>query len=775
MSIPGPPSDPHGASSVFPTYLVPSVPFRHHKSRQASADSTSSTETTLSVGSASTAVTSVSTSSNPFTCPLTPVPISSSSSVVLPPDDKLLSGHSSHIHCSKCATDLCLTSQIISKGFTGRHGRAYLVEGSPSYARPTDAALPNTYQHKAVPRNLVTGQHTVSDISCAVCCNVLGWKYVEAKDEAQKYKVGKYILETKRIRVGVTWECDGDDGGAGGEAAFDEAVPLSQDQLRQLYDGPSPARSRATSPSSIGGASRAGGVAGNVALADVEFDSQDEDECEDIFAGVWSPQLALKRRQRRQDRLKRKIMVEKEKYGGYRSSNLDPEDEPLPLSDASSNEQESGSEFTGREHYQNVGKSKLRQPEQPVLGAKYGGDTVSRASLSAGHGLDPSASSASDNGFEEDEERECAQYNSQNELDSHSDASGEAMEGVLEDEDKEDDSDSLSEESQLGMNDQQAPPRPSSNREKLKQLNKSDSSAIAASLTKAVKAEVQKGLAIQKQQAIYDRLLDSRIKLQKALTASNDLALDDISGEEMKEAARKAETAALSLCSTIDSIRSKLDSTLRQNTASSSVKAKRGREADNAADAADLPPLWEKFKSFENEVFSERHNVLKKWSATTRAASTAPASDTEIIDMLDSQIATEAVRLSEAREQNALVYADDVFYQSLLRDLIASRDKSSASADAISAVPTKLHPSGSWRKAVDTRASKGRKIRYTVHEKLQNFMAPDDRTTWSEAARHEFFASLFGQQLLDENGIDAVVQDHTVDPQEASLRLFRSH
>ena len=31
----------------------------------------------------------------------------------------------------------------------------------------------------------------------------------------------------------------------------------------------------------------------------VEFDSQDEDECEDLFAGVWSPTLALKRRRAR--------------------------------------------------------------------------------------------------------------------------------------------------------------------------------------------------------------------------------------------------------------------------------------------------------------------------------------------------------------------------------------------------------------------------------------------------------------------------------------------
>ena len=36
-----------------------------------------------------------------------------------------------------------------------------------------------------------------------------------------------------------------------------------------------------------------------------EFDSQDEDECEDLFAGVWSPQLAAKRRKNRS--FKRKL------------------------------------------------------------------------------------------------------------------------------------------------------------------------------------------------------------------------------------------------------------------------------------------------------------------------------------------------------------------------------------------------------------------------------------------------------------------------------------
>jgi len=91
---------------------------------------------------------------------------------------------------------------------------------------------------------------------------VLGWKYVEAAEESQKYKVGKFILETKRIKVGVSWEND---------EGEEEDLPLPPDKLKNVELGED----------------------------EVEFDSQDEDECEDLFAGVWSTQLALKRRRGR--------------------------------------------------------------------------------------------------------------------------------------------------------------------------------------------------------------------------------------------------------------------------------------------------------------------------------------------------------------------------------------------------------------------------------------------------------------------------------------------
>ena len=54
-----------------------------------------------------------------------------------------------------------------------------------------------------------------------------------------------------------------------------------------------------------------------------------------------------------------------------------------------------------------------------------------------------------------------------------------------------------------------------------------------------------------------------------------------------------------------------------------------------------------------------------------------------------------------------------------------------------------LAPQGpKQRKQVDRRASKGRKLRYHVHEKLANFMAPQELEAPQFAA--QLFTNLFG-------------------------------
>ena len=177
-----------------------------------------------------------------------------------------LKDHTSHLRCAKCSIDICLTSQIISKGFTGRHGRAYLVAPSPLSIETCQSSktsdricLPNTKTDPPSSRQLVTGAHTVSDVRCAFCGSLLGWKYDEAEEESQQYKVGKYILETKMTCSSSNWE--------------DRAAGMSLLDLEARTPHPASKESL------------------------IEFDSQDEDECEDLFAGVWSASLAMKRRQ----------------------------------------------------------------------------------------------------------------------------------------------------------------------------------------------------------------------------------------------------------------------------------------------------------------------------------------------------------------------------------------------------------------------------------------------------------------------------------------------
>ncbi|XP_051138349.1 protein yippee-like At4g27745 isoform X1 [Andrographis paniculata] len=90
--------------------------------------------------------------------------------------------------CYKCRNHVSLHDDIISKAFQGRHGRAFLF----SHAM-------NIVVGAREDRNLMTGLHTVADISCRDCGEVLGWKYERAYDASQKYKEGKFIMEKPKI------------------------------------------------------------------------------------------------------------------------------------------------------------------------------------------------------------------------------------------------------------------------------------------------------------------------------------------------------------------------------------------------------------------------------------------------------------------------------------------------------------------------------------------------------------------------------------------------
>ncbi|KAL2757933.1 hypothetical protein ACRALDRAFT_207164 [Sodiomyces alcalophilus JCM 7366] len=188
------------------------------------------------------------------------------------------------LRCSSCSCDIAFHAQIMSKGFTGRHGRAYLVSPSPPASVPSRFSLSDHDSNSGAAdgrellnirinmpetRQLVTGWHTVADITCAGCGLRLGWKYVDARDPPQFYKIGKFILETQRVSAFRSWE------------DVDADVDADDNDGAYGYDW------HANHSGETG------------AQDDIVFDSDDEDECEDIFAGVWDPVTVAQRRSRK--------------------------------------------------------------------------------------------------------------------------------------------------------------------------------------------------------------------------------------------------------------------------------------------------------------------------------------------------------------------------------------------------------------------------------------------------------------------------------------------
>ncbi|OBZ66507.1 hypothetical protein A0H81_13522 [Grifola frondosa] len=70
------------------------------------------------------------------------------------------------------------------------------------------------------------------------------------------------------------------------------------------------------------------------------------------------------------------------------------------------------------------------------------------------------------------------------------------------------------------------------------------------------------------------------------------------------------------------------------------------------------------------------------------------------------------------------LFDDTDFYQQLLRDVIQSRGGPESQGGEQEWVKQQRERKARRKKAVDTKASKGRKLRYEVHSKLQNFMVP---------------------------------------------------
>ncbi|GKZ96784.1 rRNA-processing protein bfr2 [Aspergillus niger] len=537
----------------------------------------------------------------------------------------------------------------------------------------------------------------------------------------------------------------------------------------------------------------------------------------------------------------------------------DPED--LDRGNQDSDEEGAGAkdENAGREHYQAVGKAKLRKQDPISLGKQYAGSKVSRAALEADSDDDPFAARSGDEDEDDDEEDEEEDEDEDLELGSDEDDEDiseseeeeeerpsksakkgkkqvelddmdtdesddlEGSEGSFDEdempsdedeEDEDDESDDEDDDEESESDSDSKPRKPTDDRDELRRLMATDQKTIAASISQAAKADAAKGKAVKQQRATFDALLNTRIKLQKGLTAINQLSLAATSPDaDSEEAITSAESAALALWSTLEDLRVALADAHNTN----AEEPKKRKRVDTDTPTA---TLWTRMTDLESAAITHRRTILDKWSAKVRGSTATTAANSRgkllnpsgsgaqsITAVLDAQVATETGDHSRAAKRarqdttttttteggaTTPIYDDTVFYQSLLRDLVEQR---MASSDAITngldtlhiQLPTRggaaIHPVSGMRKDkvkrdVDTRASKGRKMRFDVHEKLQNFMAPEDRGSWTKHAREEFFASLLGKTasglLREESGDEESGAESEEDREEGGLRLFRS-
>jgi len=63
----------------------------------------------------------------------------------------------------------------------------------------------NVDVHEQEDRVLLTGMHTIADITCQGCCARLGWTYIKAYHHSQKYKEGKFIIERDKVAKDNGW------------------------------------------------------------------------------------------------------------------------------------------------------------------------------------------------------------------------------------------------------------------------------------------------------------------------------------------------------------------------------------------------------------------------------------------------------------------------------------------------------------------------------------------------------------------------------------------
>ncbi|CAA2947096.1 Aatf-like isoform X1 [Olea europaea subsp. europaea] len=289
--------------------------------------------------------------------------------------------------------------------------------------------------------------------------------------------------------------------------------------------------------------------------------------------------------------------------------------------------------------------------------------------------------------------------------------------------------------------------------------------------------DIQKGQAVKNQRALWDKTLEFRFLLQKAFSSSNRLPQEPVrslfsdSDNGVSEAYSDLITSSKN---TLDSIL-ELQQVLVENNPSiaQSIDANPVKDSQQSVASGnlngDVDEEWLNISQMHMRMTSFRNKSIDKWQRKTQVTTGAAAIKGKLHAFnqnISEQVAAymrDPSKMIKGMQQNRLAVAvfgngpastntatqgdtnadpelldDSDFYQQLLKEFFETIDPASSESAfyAMKRLQTKK------RKIVDRRASKSRKIRYHVHEKIVNFMAPRPMNLSPDASM--IFQNLFG-------------------------------
>jgi protein AATF/BFR2 len=241
-------------------------------------------------------------------------------------------------------------------------------------------------------------------------------------------------------------------------------------------------------------------------------------------------------------------------------------------------------------------------------------------------------------------------------------------------------------------------------------------------LASSSKAEQALALQVQEQQQLWNAGLEVRVLLQKALDIANRLPIPS----EMDAFCNgDAELRPIleSLAGAAEEVAQDLDSSCRSQMLAVGLELGSGEDeyyetckewwlktADHwHARVQRLNPALQKKFKVVNQGVSAQVSASLADPQRAKKKMCMPVEDARAMCWGGS-------RGSSSMTVDPEIYDDREFYQHLLRDFLESSGAGSGM------LPVRSR--GKRKRAVDTRASKGRKLRYEVHPKLTNYMAP---------------------------------------------------